>query len=261
MISHAEYDRRKGLAKKVVAELKGEIDGAILVGSMAYGIPETLQSDSDIDLVLIKNFKTWNNLNGGELYGSEIPKGLIILAKEGRCNTCTFDIEKERVKLALHFWDYSALRNVIELQGSNKKYAINLEHARLERFAYGISGKASRFMCNFHLDDLGGIVDAPIMETTEKDLFLFVQPMNLMLTPEKIYDSGIQIDERIEVFWQNLAAAYHKVFGEYQKDKQLLNAVPEKIKRRFSLQQEVNIETALIKALQQREKTQRFLKG
>ena len=249
MVSSAEFERRQDLAKQVVAELKGTIDGAILVGSMAYGTHITVKEDSDVDIVCIRSFRDLKDLKNKPLLDDHLSAEMMRVAQEGVCDTFSVEFLRDEVRLSIHFWNYSCMGKVIDLQKKNRRYVPDNFKLTSGLGIRSISGDLRVFDPNIEQLEEGYLMDLPIALQSEDDLFLFVQPVNLLLDHLILYDTGIQIAERTNFMLQNLAARYQCIFGPYDEKKPLLNVISDEVKSRLTLQQKIDLETGFVKAL------------
>lgn len=223
-----DFVERRHEAERIAGALEGQTYGVMVVGSVAYN-PGAVTPESDLDMVIVMDFRTadWEEIH--RQIGVEPNPDLVEHARNGRINNASI-IYDTKFEVGLHCWDGSAFGVVTKLDGHNKVFRpdshdrdfVSLAPTDILRNPKGEETKIEKQPIEVTGGQIMNIF--PYYETPE-EIYFGIQAINLLLNPDILSNREAYLADGLAEFERVLKTK----LGERYERVDLTEALPEKI--------------------------------
>ncbi|MFA5888013.1 MAG: hypothetical protein WC852_04865 [Candidatus Nanoarchaeia archaeon] len=198
-----ETRKRILIANKIKNKLNGVSEEILVVGSVAFGADYSVNPNSDLDLLVIiksKNCKKLLKIFKGDIFLKEA----VSLMEKNKIENFTLDMEINKIKVQLHFWEETAHKKARILKLSSFR---RLTTSKKEKLLPALDFRGNQYS----IPRISKKYNQWYIKTTPiyciiDDSFIPLQTINNLLSvPKIIYTKNKKLQEDINILIKKIA--------------------------------------------------------
>jgi hypothetical protein len=201
-VSKAETNKRLALLEWFTQYIRSSVSGLLVTGSMSYGQNHSVTAKSDLDMQLLVNMQTVENLLETDCFNAQELTHAIAGYRKGLYGQFSLVFEKDGVPMECHFWDEQAFIDAITFQAeSTRRLRTSIDTPSTD-YAYSFDREESKKDYFGEIVEGYAVGDFPSFRRAGGKLFL-CRPITNILGIPLIQIGNDQLEAAIETCWTN----------------------------------------------------------
>lgn len=212
-VSKAETNKRLALLEWFTQYIRSSVSGLLVTGSMSYGQNHSVTAKSDLDMQLLVNMQTVENLLKTNCFNAQELTHAIAGYRKGLYGQFSLVFEKDGVPMECHFWDEQAFINAITFKAESTKRLRTSIDAPSTDYAYSFDREESKEDYFGEIVEGYAVGDFPSFRRVGGKLFL-CRPITNMLGLPIIQIADARLEAAIEACWMSAVKELKAASGD-----------------------------------------------
>ncbi|MDP3027868.1 MAG: nucleotidyltransferase domain-containing protein [Nanoarchaeota archaeon] len=210
--SKKETEKRLKILDDIIPKLKPFVESLILVGSMAYGRNYSVRKESDVDLVILINKESVDDIFKSGLFEmNSCIEEAIFLFKRDIVQHFTIIRKINDIEMQFHFWDKQANFKAERLEKPWSKWYCPIRRDKHYFKGNNLLGEEiKKEIKNIKRYKYGDVFIIPPYLINKSKFVSLVIISNLVSSPEILYTKDDSLYKNINLLWKKIAENFIK---------------------------------------------------